>query len=319
MNRRSFLAGFSILVTLRIVSAQSAGKVYRLGFLAAEPSPYIAAFEEALRSLGWIEDENIVFEVQNADGDARRLPGLAQGLVNHRMDVIVAAGPASVNAAKDATKTIPIVMVASSRDPIGDGLIESYRRPGRNITGVATAVELTGKELEFLKALVPSLSRVGFFWDATTNAFRLPRETAEVARSLAIEVIPFEIHGSSDFNDAVTTAVKRQADGLILVGSPMFVRHRKQLADLLLMHRLPAISIWRSFPEAGVLMAYGPNLADLFGRAALYVDRILKGSNPGDMAVERPTNFELVINSNTAQTLKLTIPQSLRVQAELIT
>ena len=179
-------------------------------------------------------------------------------------------------------------------------------------------MELTGKQLEFLKEIVPGLSRVGFFWDTTTNAFRLPGEATEVARSLAVEVIPFEIREPSDFEAAVTAAIRRQVGGLILVGSPMFVRNRQQLADLLIRHRLPAISIWSSFPEAGVLMAYGPNIRDLFGRAAAYVDKILKGANPAEMPVERPTQYYLVINGKTAKTLGLTIPQSLRVRAQVI-
>ena len=318
IDRRAFLAGFAIFAVPRAATAQSKEKVYHLGFLSSEPNPNLDAFKEALRRLGWIEGKNIVLEIRNAEGDARRLPSLAQDLVSQRMDVILAAGPASLNAAREATKTIPILMVASSRDPIGDGLIASYARPGGNITGIATAVELTGKQLEFLKEVVPGLSRVGFFWDTTTNAFRLPGETAEVARSLAVEVIPFEIREPSDFEAAVTAAARRQVGGLILVGSPMFVRNRKQLADLLIRHHLPAISIWSSFPEAGVLMAYGPNLSDLFGRAAAYVDKILKGANPAEMPVERPTEFDLVINGKTAKALGLTIPQSLRVRAQVI-
>lgn len=318
MDRRAFLVGFAILVAPRAASAQSKGKVYRLGFLAAEPNPNLDTFKDALRGLGWIEGRNIVIEIRNADGDARRLPGLAQDLVSQRMDVIVAAGPGSLNAARAATMTIPIVMVASSRDPIEDGLIKSYARPGGNITGIANVGELTGKQLELLKEIVPGLSRVGFFWDATANPFRLSTETAEVARSLAIEVVPFEVREPSDFDETVIAATKKHLGGLILVGSPMFVRNRKQLAELLAKHRLPAISIWSAFPESGVLMAYGPNLRSLFGRAAAYVDKILKGANPADLPVERPTQFDLVINGKTAKALGLTIPQSLRVHAQVI-
>ena len=153
MDRRAFLAGFAILVAPRAASAQSKGKVYRLGFLAVEPHPNLDAFKDALRGLGWIEGRNIVIEIRNAEGDPRRLPGLAQDLVSQRMDVIVAAGPGSLNAARAATTTIPIVMVASSRDPIEDGLIKSYARPGGNITGIANVAELTGKQLELLKEI----------------------------------------------------------------------------------------------------------------------------------------------------------------------
>jgi putative ABC transport system substrate-binding protein len=319
MGRRAFIVSALGLCAVPLVaSAQHAGKVARIGVLGGGRLQNVDAFFQRLRDLGWVEGKDVVIERRNAEGRSEQLSALAVELVHLNVGVILAAGgPASLNAARAATKTIPIVMVASSRDPIGGGFIESYARPGGNITGLTSAPEdLTGKQLEYLKEVVPGLLRVGLLWDTTVGAFRLPRETAETARLLAVEVVSFEVREPSDFGHAVTVATRAQVGGLIFAGSPMFVRNRKQLADLLTKHRLPAISIWSSFPEAGVLMAYGPSLRDLFGRAAVYVDKILKGANPADLPVERPTKFDLVINLKTAKALGLTIPQSVLVRAD---
>jgi putative tryptophan/tyrosine transport system substrate-binding protein len=253
-----------------------------------------AAFYQGLRDLGWVEGRDLLIERRNAEDLAQA----AAELVRLKVDVILAAsGPASLTAAREATKTIPIVMVASSRDPIGTGLIQSYARPGGNITGLVTAPEeLTGKQLELLKTAVPRLSRAGFLHDATLGPFRLEQATVETSRALGIDIIPFEIRGPADFDGAVAAAVKERVGGLIPSGSPMFVRYRQQIAELLTKHRLPGIAVWRSFAEAGLLMAYGPSLSDQFRRAAAYVDKILKGAKPADLPVERPTKFELVIN-----------------------
>ncbi len=322
MNRRAFISGiaFGFLGLPLVTEAQQSAKVYRIGilFIGGGPRTVVDPFFQGLRDLGWVEGQNIVIERRNAEGHEERLPALAAELIHLKVDVILAAGgPASQNAARDATKTIPIVMVASSRDPIGDGLIKSYARPGGNITGIVTAPEeLTGKQLELLKAVARGLSRVGVLWDATTGPFRLQKETAEAARSLGIEVLPFEVREPADLNGTFNAASKARVGGLIFGGSPMFVRNRRQLADLLTRHRLPAISVWRSFTEAGVLMAYGPSLPDQFRRAATHVDKILKGADPGDIPVERPTKFELVINLKTAKALGLTVPQSVLLRAD---
>ena len=312
------MLGCAAMVGPLAARAQHAGKISRIGFLEGSEGQNFDAFFQRLRDLGWVDGKNVLIERRKAVGRSEQLSAFAVELVQLKVDVIVAGGgPASLNAAREATKTIPIVMVASSRDPIGGGLIESYARPGGNITGLTTAPEdLTGKQLEYLKEVVPGLSRVGFFWDTSAGVFSLPRETAETAELLAVKVVPFEVREPSDFDHVVAAAAKTRVGGLILVGSPMFVRNRKQLADLLTKHRLPAISIWNSFPEAGVLMAYGPSLRDLFGRAAVYVDKILRGANPADLPVERPSKFDLVINLKTAKALGITIPQSLLLRAD---
>src|SRR5712692_2378105 len=189
-------------------------------------------FFQGLRDLGWGEGRNVVIERRNAEGHEERLPGLAAELINLKVDVILAAGgPAALKAARDATKTIPIVMVASSRDPIGTGLIKSYAHPGGNITGIVTAPEeLTGKQLEFLRAAAPGLSRVGVLWDATAGPFRLQKETAEAAQSLGVELLPFEVLEPAGLDGAFNAAAKARVGGLIFGGSPMFVRNRRQIA-----------------------------------------------------------------------------------------
>ena len=323
MNRRAFVTGLGAVLAAPLgAEAQRSGKIPRLGILSVGGGPptVIESFLQGLRDVGWVEGQNLIIERRIAEGHEERLPDLAEELIRSKVDVILAAGgPASLNAARNATKTIPIVMVASSRDPIGGGLIKSYARPGGNITGLVTAPEeLTGKQVELLREVRPGLSRIGILWDTTVGPFRLQKETAAVALALGIELLPLEVRGPTDFEVTVAGATKVRIGGLLFAGSPMFVRNRTQIADLLTKHRLPAISVWSSFTEAGVLMAYGPSLPDLFRRAAVYVDKILRGGNPGEIPVERPTKFELVINLKTAKALGLTIPPSLLLRADQV-
>ena len=326
MERRAFLtmvSGMILTVPLE-AEAQQTQRIPRIGILSVGSSDLgqatIAPFFAGLRDLGWVEGQNVAIENRRAEGREERLPTLAADLVHAKVQVILAAGgPASLNAARDATKTIPIVMVASSRDPISNGLIKSYARPGGNITGLVTAPEeLTGKQLELLRDVRPGLARVAFLWDASTGRVRLEKETTVAAQALGIELHSFEVRGPTEFDSAVAAATKARVGGVLFPGSPMFVRNRAQIAALLIEHRLPAISVWSSFTEAGVLLAYGPSLRDLFRRAAGYVDKILRGANPGDIPVERPTKFELVINMKTAKTLGLTIPQTLLLRADQV-
>jgi ABC-type uncharacterized transport system substrate-binding protein len=325
VDRRRFLltslAG--ALAAPLAATAQPAGKrIPRIGYLdgaaLSAASVRIEALRQGLRERGYVEGQNIAIEWRSAEGKADRLPGLAAELVRLKVDVILAAsGPASLNAAREATKTIPIVMIASSRDPINTGLIHSYARPGGNVTGLVTAPEeLTGKQLELLKAVVPRLARAGFLHDATVGPFRLEQATVETSQALGIEILPFEVRGQADFGGAVAAAVRERVGGVIASGTPTFGRYRQQIAELLTKHRLPGISVWRSFAEAGVLMAYGPSLSDQFRRAAAYVDKILKGAKPAELPVERPTKFELVINLKTAKALGLTIPPSVLARAD---
>jgi len=255
---------------------------------------------------------------RSAEGRGERYGALAAELVRLNVDVIVpAGGPASLQAARDATKTIPIVMIASSRDPIGEGLIKSFGRPEGNITGLATApAELGGKQLELLKEAVPALSRVGLVWDVTAAPYRVPNEIEAAARSLGVELVGIEVHEPSGFQRAVANATKSQVGGLIVAATPMLVAYRQDIAALLLERQLPAIALWRSQAEAGLLMTYGPSIISEFRSAAAYVDKILKGANPGDLPVEEPTKYELVINLKTAKALGLSVPQALLLCAD---
>jgi putative tryptophan/tyrosine transport system substrate-binding protein len=326
IDRRAFvgIATGGLLVSPSAAHPQQAAKkpptLGILGIVAGTPAgpALLAGFYQGLRDLGWVEGRNILVERRTAEASDERLMQAAAELVRLKVDVILAAsGPASLNAAREATKTIPIVMVASSRDPVGAGLIQSYARPGGNITGLVTAPEeLTGKQLELLKVVVPRLARAAFLHDAAVGPFRLEQATVETSRALGIEIVPFEVRGPTDFGGAVAAAVRERVGGLIAAGSPSFIRYRHQIAELLTKHRLPGISVWRSFAEAGFLMAYGPSLSDQFRRAATYVDKILKGAKPADLPVEQPTKFELVINLKTAKSLGLTIPPSLLGRAD---
>ena len=331
MDRRKSLGVLSaVLIKPLIATAQPAAKLPRVGMLlpgapgSITPiqagSAGFSVFEDQLRALGWIEGRNVLLERRYAGEHYERYPQLAVELVRMNVDVIVpAGGSASLKAALDATKTIPIVMVASSRDPIGEGLIKSFARPGGNVTGLVTApAEIGSKQLELLKEAVPALSRVGVIWDASLGPFRVTKQVDEAARSLGLEVLGFDVRGPADFERAIADAKKSQAGGLVMSSTPLLVSHRREIANLLEKLRMPAIALWRNQAEAGLLMTYGPSITSEFRSAALYVDKILKGAKPGDLPVEQPTKFELVINLKTAKALGLALPQSLLVRADQV-
>ena len=320
INRRLFLRGAVLapLVVPCAVEAQQTPTVRRIGVLTPSVDRTAAApFFEQLRELGWVEGQNLVVERRSADGRNEQLPRLAVELTRLRVEVIVPGGPFALRAARDATTTIPIVMAASTADPVGEGFIQSYARPGRNITGVALQQEVLGKRLQLLKEAVPKLSRAGSLTETP------PRPTGvkaieEASRALGIEVIALVARAPADFEGAMSAAMKARVDGLIVAGTPMLRTNRRQLADLLTRHRIPAIGGWSSFAEDGLLMAYAPSLAAQFRLAAVYVDKILKGAKPADLPVEQPTKLELVINLKTAKALGLTIPPSLLLRANQV-
>ena len=327
IDRRTFLAGTGALLLAAPLAAeaQQAAKIARIGYLVtnlASASHVHDAFRQGLRDLGYVEGRNVVIEYRDAEGKLERLPALAAELVALKVDVIVASSPPAALAAKQATRTLPIVF-ASSGDPVTSGLVTSLARPGGNVTGLsALTQELVGKRLELLKQAVPGVSQVAVLWHPGVLGERTDKDAlkgAEVAaRALGVRPQFVETRGPADFDRAFSDMTRARAGALTVLPSTMFTSERRRLVDLVAKNRLPAMYPWREFVDAGGLMAYGPDLADSFRRAATYVDKILKGAKPGDLPVEQPTKFELVINLRAAKALGLTIPQSLLLRADQV-
>jgi putative ABC transport system substrate-binding protein len=305
--------------------AEQAAKSARIGYLGldrAAADPRIReALLQGLRDLGYVEGRNLVIEYRDAEGKPERFPALAAELVALKVDVIVAAGGTlGALAAKQATRTIPIVFGAVG-DPVGEGLVTSLARPGGNITGLSPiSQELVGKSLELLKQAVPGVSRVAFLLkpDAMPDRAKKDRlKAADVAaRALGVRLQVVEARGPEDFDRVFSDMTRARAGALAVLATPVFDNERRRLVDLAAKNRLPTMYSYRLYVEAGGLMSYGPDLADLFRRAATYVDKILKGAKPGDLPVEQAIKFELVINLKTAKALGLTIPQSMLARAD---
>ncbi len=303
--------------------AQQAAKIARIGFLSLNQgaNPLLhEAFRQGLRDLGYVEGRNVVIEYRSAEGKLERLPARAAELVALKVDVIVASGTLAALAAKQTTRTLPIVFT-SAADPVTDGLVTSLARPGGNVTGLSNlAPELVGKRLELLTQAVPGVSRVAVLWQLGAVDERTEKDilkAAEVAaRALGVRLQFVEARGPENFGRAFSDMTRARAGALTVLTSNMFVTERRRLVDLAAKNRLPAVYNVREFVDAGGLMSYGPDLADLYRRAATYVDKILKGAKPADLPVEQPTKFELVINVKTAKTLGLTIPQSVLGRAD---
>jgi putative ABC transport system substrate-binding protein len=323
-SKRKKVFGLALCATLFAPSlsadAQQAGKVPRIGYLqiGSRLGSGAEAFLQGLRDLGYVEGKNIVIEYR---GDPQRredrLPEFAADLVRLKVDVIVALDPPAARAAKNATKTIPIVM-RSTGDPVQAGFVASLARPGGNITGVTSiSTELYGKRLELLKEVIPRLSRVAVLRnpDRGTNDFK---EMQSAVRSLKLQLQSLEVRGPNDFESAFRAAGKARVGALITIRTPLINDQRKRVADLAVKSRLPAIYDDRVYIDAGGLMSYGTNLEDLHRRAATYVDKILKGAKPADLPVEQPTKFELIINLKAAKQIGLTIPPNVLVRADKV-
>ena len=321
MKRRDFitLLGGAAVAWPLAARTQQSGKIHAIGLLSpASRSPSVVpALFDALAELGWIEGKNLVVERRYAENRLERLPELAAELVRLNVEVIVANGTLGPLAAKRATSTIPIVMTAAG-DPLGSGLVASLARPGGNVTGISLmAPDLGGKRLELLKELLPRLARVAVLWNAANPyAAIVFKETQAAGRTLGIEVQSLEVRGPDDFDGAFDTARKQRPDALITVEDPLTFSHQKRIADFATGQQLPSLYGFREFVVAGGLMSYGANVADLFRRAASYVDKILKGAKPADLPVQQPTTFELVINVKTARALGLEIPPTLLARAD---
>ncbi len=325
IDRRTFLAGTGVvlLATPLAAGAQQAGKVYRVGYMSVvsrqSAEPLMVIFLRALRDLGWMEGRNLLVEWRWADGKVERLSGFAAELAKLNVDLIVAPQSDSALAAKRATRTIPIVHVVAG-DPVADGLVTSVAHPGGNVTGLTATPgpEIVGKGLGLLKEATGA-SRVAVLWNPARNypAVGLAlREVNTAARVLGVQLQVLEARGPDQFEPAFAAMVRGQADALFTLTDSMFWLHRRRLAELEAKHRLPTMHDLREYVGAGSLMSYGPDLADLFRRAAVYVDKILKGAKPADLPVEQPTKFDFVINLKTAKALGLTIPPSLLQRAD---
>jgi putative ABC transport system substrate-binding protein len=327
MERRAFISSVILgLLTVPLAAeAQQAASLPRIGFLApaslSDPRvpPYIRAFQEGLRELGYVEGRNIAIEFRWAEGQYERLPGLAAELVRLNVNIIVAAGPNAIQAAKQATATIPIVMAAVG-DPVGTGFVASLARPGGNITGVSNMLpDLVGKQLELLKEVLPTVSRVALLGNPANPAnASLERQAQDAARTLGVRLQPLWARDLREIDSAFTATKMERADALIVLTDTMLINHRARVIDHAGQRRLPAVFGVSQFVEAGGLLAYGPSFADGYRRAAPYVDRILKGAKPADLPIEQPRKFELVINLKTAKALGLKIPPSLLQRADQV-
>jgi putative tryptophan/tyrosine transport system substrate-binding protein len=305
-------------------SAQQPKKVSRIGYLSAqEPaleSTRSEAIRRTLREFGYIDGQNIAFEYRYAEGKIDRFPELAAELVRLKVDIIVvSAGGGYIQAAKNATKTIPIVMTGVGTDPVKAGLIESLARPGGNVTGLTNLnPELGGKRLELLKEAVPKVTRVAVLYDPanTPSVIEVKENLPVPAGALRLTIQPWEVRGGDDFDRALAAMGKQRPDGLYAAPSgPLMITNGKRIADFALKSRLPSIYGRREFVDEGGLMSYGADIADSYRRVAYYVDRILKGAKPADLPVEQPTKFEFVINLKTAKQIGLTIPPEVLARA----
>lgn len=312
-----------VLAAAMIAEAQQGGKVPRIGVLIpgsrAIAKPRVKAFQEGLRELGYVEGNNIVLEYRYAEGRPETLPKRVDELVQLKVDVIVTATSNATQAAKKATTTIPVVF-ATANDPVGDGHVASLARPGGNITGFSNlAPELNGKKLELLKETVSKLTRVAFLlrWGTSIGEQRF-NETEIAAKNLGLRLLPLSAKGNEDLESAFSAVKSADAEALIVSPSTFSIEHRRRLIELTAKYRLPAIYPSPLFVEAGGLMSYGPDLINNWRRAAIYVDKILKGIKPGELPVEQPKKFEFVINLKTAKQIGLTIPPTVLARVDKV-
>jgi putative ABC transport system substrate-binding protein len=309
----------ALLATPLAAYAQQA-KVPRVAWLGnssmALSGPPLDAFRAGLRELGYVEGQTIIIESRFADGQMERAETFVRELLALAPDVVVAAGPQTLRAFKQATTSVPIVMAIIS-DPVEEGLVASLARPGGNLTGLAFQNQaLTMKRLELLKEALPKVSRVAVVWDSTFGVTSGYRQAETAAQALQLRLQFLEIRGLADLEPAFTSATSKRAEALLVLASPFFAAHRQTIIELAARRHLPATYEEKRFVENGGLMSYGPNFLNMYRRSATYVDKILKGARPADLPVEQPTKFELVINLKTARALGLTIPASLLHRAD---
>jgi putative ABC transport system substrate-binding protein len=311
---------FGILIVPLAAEAPPEGKIPRIGVLVlGPPDRGLHPFHQGLKELGYVEGQTIALAYRFAEGKAERLPALAAELVGLKVNLIVAYAFQAARAAQQATQTLPIVMVDVGRDPVEAGLVASLAHPGGNVTGlVDLGMQLHGKRLELLQEVVPRGARVAALFDGNApGQQRLHmHEAAPAAQALGWTVQAWEVHGTEDFARVFAALTAERPDALYVAGSPLMSANRKRIADFAFQSRIPSVYEWRAAVEDGGLMSYGPSRADLSRRAALYVDKILKGAKPADLPVEQPMKFELVLNLKTAQALGITFPPTLLIQVD---
>jgi putative ABC transport system substrate-binding protein len=326
VDRRTFLGALAggLLAAPLPAGAQQAGKVYRLGVISPGGVPDTSVptipnlLPATLRELGYVEGRNLVVDRRFADDKPDRLPGLARELVRLRPDVIVGVSGQAIQAVRDATATIPIVMVIST-DPVARGLVTSFSRPGGNVTGVTAVAEtsLAGKRVELLKEAVPKAARIAVLASGSLSSSAQLKEAQKAAEALRVKLVTVEVR-DADYDRAFGTIMAERVDGIFIVMGPTLMRDRNQIAERAVRHRLPTISGNPELTEVGCLLSYGSSVSDVSRRVAVYVDKILKGAKPPELPVEQPTKFELVINLKTAKALGLTIPRSLLERADQV-
>jgi len=319
MRRREFItlvSGTAATWPLMARAQQPTGRIPKIGFLQAIRSENVEAFVQGLRDAGYIDGQNALIEIRIYGTMLDRLFEFAKEMVNLKCDVILAAAPYAIDAAIKATTMVPIVGLDLESDPVANGWAGSLARPGGNVTGIFLDLpELGGKQIELLKEAVPTLSHLAVLWDSTVGTVQF-RATQAAARAAGVTLQSLPVQRPEDFKDAFDRAIRECVHGMVVLSSPLINGQRSQIVEWALNIRLPTISLFTVFPRSGGLMAYGPNLADLYKHAATYVDRILKGSKAGELPIERPTRFELVINIKTARTLGLDVPWFLQQRAD---
>jgi len=320
ISRLLMMLALSLLTVTLAAQAQPVGKVARIGFISSGTqqlaAPSIEAFRQGLRGLGWIEGQNFRIEYRWAEGKPRRYPEFAAELVRLQVDVIIASGSAALRAVQQATSSVPIVSAVLLTDPIRLGLVASLAHPGGNLTGLASQYEdIVTQRVELLAEVVPTLSRIVLLRDAVTDT-AVTRAAAAAADKLGLTVQLLEVSEIGDYESAFRTARDNGAQALLVLPSPIFSAHRRVLIELAAHYRLPAIYEFKDYVQDGGLISYGPSIPAMYRRAASYVDKSLKGAKPGDLPIERPDKFELIINLKTAKALGLTIPPTLLFQAD---
>jgi putative tryptophan/tyrosine transport system substrate-binding protein len=324
MRRRHFLAllsGAAAVTTPLTAGARDLDKVPRIGFLgnstAALEAKLVGSFRDGLRDLGYVEGRNVLIEYRWADGSYGRLPALAAELVASKVDVIVTAGTPAALAVKEATSSIPLVMVAVG-DPVGTGLVASLARPGGNATGLTSMTpELEGKRLELIRETVPAASRVAVLWNPA-NAYQVAdeREVRAAAAALRMPILSLAVRTADEFDSVFARILGEGADAVLVLADRVFLHNRTRIVDFLVRNRLPAMNAYRELAEAGGLMSFGPSYAIMHRQAAMYVDKILRGAKPADLPVEQPEKFEFVVNLKSAGALGITIPRAILLRAD---